>query len=92
MTDSIITKMFIVMLFAVFSFFFWSSNARSTQWELDSLNNIHVPLESSKRTVPGGPNPLHNNEVQIDKKTLGGPDHIHNLITGRTAPIHDPFE
>lgn len=91
MTDSIITKMFIVMLFAVFSFFFWSSNARSTQWELDSLNNIQVPLESSKRTVPGGPNPLHNNEVKIDK-SLGGPYHIHNLSTGRTAPIHDPFE
>ena len=86
MTVSIITKMFTVMLFAVFSLFF--SGAQM----LDPLNNIQVPLESSKRTVSGGPNPLHNHEVRIDKKTLGGPDHIHNLITGRTAPIHDSFE
>lgn len=84
--------MFIVMLFAVFSLFFWSSNARSTQWGLDPLNNIQVPLQSSKRTVPGGPNPLHNNQVRINKKTPGGPDHIRNLITGRTGPIHDPLE
>ena len=66
------------MLFFAFTLFFISSNARITQGGLDPLHNVQLSEDSSKRAVPTGPNPLHN-----DYPPLPGPPHLKQNLVSR---------
>ena len=56
MFDSIIRKMFIVMLFVFLSLYFVSSSVRISQWT-DPQKNY---LTRNNQNVPRGPNSIHN--------------------------------
>ena len=87
MFDSIIRKVFIVMLFVFLSLFFVGSSARISQWT-DPQKNIPT---RNNQNVPEGPNSIHNpitewtdslqnHHARINHDVPEGPSPIGNTV------------